>query len=193
VTHGDVAARSNRLSHLTQRDHELCDLLWEQRVMTTAQLTTVAFGDSIEVARHRLLTLHRLDVVSRFRPIRLRGEGSAPFHYVLGPAGALVLASVRATTVRSMGYRAEHMLALARSPRLAHLVGVNDILTSLTAAARRRGATLASWWSERQCAANWGAVVRPDACGRWREGGVDGPSPQRGWRPRSLTTRCSPR
>jgi hypothetical protein len=126
------------------------------------------------VAKHRLLILHRLGVLSRFRPLGLRGEGSFPYHYALGPAGAAVLASARATTVRALGYQAEDVLALAHSPRLAHIVGVNDVLAGLTTAARGRGATLAAWWSERQCAAHWGAVVRPDACGRWQEDGVDG-------------------
>jgi hypothetical protein len=169
-----AGSRWDLASHLTHRDQEICALLWEQRVMTTLQLAAVAFGGGIEVAKHRLLLLHRLGVLSRFRPLRLRGEGSSPYHYTLGPAGAAVLASARATTVRALGYQAEDMLALAHSPRLAHIVGVNDVLAGLTAAARRRGATLAAWWSERQCAAHWGAVVRPDACGRWQEDGVDG-------------------
>jgi Replication-relaxation len=142
--------------------------------MTTAQLATIAFGDSMEVARHRLLTLHRLGLISRFRPIRLHGEGSAPYHYTLGPAGAALLASARTTTVRALGYDPGDILALAHSPRLAHIVGVSDVLASLVSAARRRGASLAAWWSERRCTAHWGAVVRPDACGRWREDGVDG-------------------
>jgi len=93
---------------------------------------------------------------------------------VLGPAGATVLAAVRATTVRDLGYRVEDMLALVHSPRLAHIIGVNDVHASLVAAARGRGATLAAWWSERQCAVHWGAVVRPDAAGCWCEGGVAG-------------------
>lgn len=142
--------------------------------MTTVQLATVAFGGSREVAKHRLVILHRLGVVRRFRPFRCHGDGSAPYHYTLGPAGAAVLASVRATTVRDMGYDPSDMQALAHSPRLAHVVGVNDVLADLTAAARHRNASLAAWWSERRCTAHWGDVVRPDACGRWREGGVDG-------------------
>ena len=162
------------LTRLTERDHSVCGLVWEQRVMTTDQLATIAFGGSIEVAQHRLLVLHRLDVLRRFRPMCLRGEGSAPFHYTLGPAGAAVLAALRVTTVRALGYDPGDTLALAHSPRLAHILGVNDVLAGLSAAARNRGASLVEWWSERQCTAHWGAVVRPDACGRWREDWVDG-------------------
>ena len=65
-------------------------------------------------------------------------------------------------------------MGLAHSPRLGHIVGINDVLASLVDAARRRGASLATWYSERRCAEQWGDVVRPDACGRWREGGHDG-------------------
>jgi hypothetical protein len=174
VRSSTATARWKRLLQLTERDREVCGLLFEQRVMTTAQLTAVAYGGSVEVARHRLVVLQRLDVVSRFRPVMLRGEGSAPFHYVLGPAGAELLAAVRGTTVRRLGYRLEEMVGLAHSPRLGHIVGINDVLASLVEAARRRGARLASWYSERRCAEQWGDVVRPDACGLWREGGHGG-------------------
>jgi hypothetical protein len=173
VRPGIVAVRQERLSGLSSGDREVCELLWEQRVMTTVQLTVVAYGGRVEAARHRLVMLHRLDVVRRFRPPRLQGEGSAPFRYVLGPAGAELLAAERGTTVRRLGYRPDHMMALAHSPRLAHMLGVNDIHAGLMAAARARGATL-GWWSERQCLENGGGRwVRPDAVGRWCENGVD--------------------
>jgi Replication-relaxation len=177
VRQGIAATRQERLSGLNSSDRHVCELLWEQRVMTTVQLTTVAYDGRVEAARHRLVMLHRLDVVRRFRPPRLRDEGSAPFRYVLGPAGAEVLAHARGTTVRRLGYRIDHMMALAHSPRLAHMLGVNDVHASLMAAARARGTTL-GWWSERQCASasgggRWGALVHPDAVGRWCEDGVD--------------------
>src|SRR6266545_8056466 len=34
-------------------------------------------------------------------------------------------------------------------------------------------AALITWWSERQCTQRWGQVVRPDAYGRWRDGGLE--------------------
>ncbi|HWC38236.1 MAG TPA: replication-relaxation family protein [Acidimicrobiales bacterium] len=61
-------------------------LLFEQRVMTTAQLTAVAYGGRSS-RRHRLVVLERRDVDGRFRPTVLQGDGSAPLHYVLGPTG----------------------------------------------------------------------------------------------------------
>ncbi|MGH9005196.1 MAG: replication-relaxation family protein, partial [Acidimicrobiia bacterium] len=56
------------------------------------QLTDLAFPGT-DTAEHRLVILHRLGVVDRFRPHRR--HGSAPYHYVLGPAGAAVLAAER--------------------------------------------------------------------------------------------------
>jgi Replication-relaxation len=103
----------------------------------------------------------------------LRGEGSAPFHYTLGPAGAAVLAALRDTTIRALGYDPGDTLALAHSPRLAHILGVNVVLAGLSAAARNRGVSLAEWCPSGSAQPR-GAVVRPDACGRWREDGVDG-------------------
>ena len=32
---------------------------------------------------------------------------------------------------------------------------------------------MAEWWSERRCAAAYGAVVRPDGYGRWHEAGSE--------------------
>jgi hypothetical protein len=80
-----------RLAHLaarlTARDLWLCELLEEHRMLTTHQLTDLAFPN-LDTAQHRLAILHRLEVLERFRP--RRDTGSAPFHYVLGPAGARV-------------------------------------------------------------------------------------------------------
>ena len=62
---------------------------------------------------------------------------------------------------------------LAKSEHLGHLVGVNGFFTALVRSARQRtDATLATWWSERRCAAAWGEVVRPDGYGVWAEGGA---------------------
>ena len=59
---------------------------------------------------------------------------------------------------------------LAASQRLSHLVGANGFFTALLRSARRRpGCALEEWWSERRCGREWGAVVRPDGYGVWRE------------------------
>jgi Replication-relaxation len=160
-------------ARLTDRDRTTCQLLLDHRVMTSEQLGEVAFGGLMDRARHRLVTLRRLNVLAGFRPFRVRG--SAPYHYVLGEMGAVIIAAAREIDVRELGYRVDHGLNLAHSQRLNHLVGVNDLYAALVAAARRRrGAALTAWWSERRCAEYWGALVRPDAYGRWQEQGVDG-------------------
>jgi len=139
-------------------------------VLTTGQIRELAFG-SLNVAQHRLVALARLGVLERFRPVWIdRGGGSAPWHYVLGPAGAAVLAAERAITPSQLGYRRDRVLAIAHSQRLGHQVGVNGFFTALAARAHRHSdAALLAWWSERQCADRWGHVVRPDGYGSWRD------------------------
>lgn len=152
---------------LTQRDRSLCQLLWEHKVLTTNQVCQLAF-DSLNAAQHRLLILHHLRVIDRFRP--LRDVGSAPFHYVLDELGAAVVAAEQGVAVTELGFRHDKVLALAYNEHLPHLVGVNGFFCSLAQTARRRrDAALVEWWSERRCRSTWGALVRPDGFGRWRE------------------------
>ena len=154
---------------VTDRDRQLCRLLAEHRVLTIHQLTQLAFSNR-DTAQDRLTTLHRLGLVDRFRPHRT--PGSAPYHYVLGPLGAALLAAHHHPdpVPALVGYRRDRTLALAYSQRLAHLVGVNSFFCALTHTARHQnGAELERWWSEQTCAAHWGRLVRPDGYGRWRE------------------------
>jgi protein involved in plasmid replication-relaxation len=155
-------------SRVTDRDRALCRLLHEHRVLTTLQLADLAFP-SRNAAEHRLALLHRLGVVDRFRP--RRSPGSAPYHYVLGPLGAALLAAHTDQEPAGLGYRRDRSLALAHSQRLGHLVGVNGFFTALARAARQQApeAALEVWWSEQRCAAHWGRLVHPDGYGRWRE------------------------
>ncbi len=164
----DLALLAGRL---TDRDRELCRLLHEHRVLTTSQIQQLAFG-SLNVAQHRLLALARLGVLERFRPVWTHGGGSAPWHYVLGPAGAAVLAAERGTAPAQLGYRRDRVLAIAHSQRLSHQTGVNSFFCALAGHARRHpDSVLLAWWSERACADRWGHVVRPDGYGRWRDPG----------------------
>jgi Replication-relaxation len=143
-------------SRLTDRDRALCGLLYEHRVLTTLQLVDLAFP-SRNAAEHRLALLHRLGVVDRFRP--RHSPGSAPYHYVLGPLGAALLAAQTDQEPARFGYRRDRALALAHSQRLGHLVGVNGFFTALARAARQHEeeAALEVWWSEQRCAAHWGS------------------------------------
>ncbi|GAA1836354.1 replication-relaxation family protein [Actinomadura chokoriensis] len=151
---------------LTVRDRNLLALVWEHRVLTTGQLTRLFFP-SPERARQRLNHLYNHHALLRFRP--WTPVGSKPWHWVLGPAGAHVLAVEHGQTIAEFGYRQDTATAIAVSPRLAHQIGVNEFFTSLHVCARRRGGALEQWWSEHRCAALWGDLTRPDAFGRWTQ------------------------
>jgi len=155
---------------LTPRDRTLLHLLAEHRVLTVAHCAHLLYG-SQETARHRLVSLHRLKAVDRFRPLVDLGDGSAPYHYVLGEAGASVLAAELGVEPHQLGYRRDQTLAIAHHPSLAQLLAVNGFFASLAAAARTQpGAQLVAWWSATRCAKQWGKLVRPDGYGRWRCG-----------------------
>jgi hypothetical protein len=156
-------------ARLTARDRWLLELLHEHKVFTTSQITKLAFG-SISAATHRMLALWQLRAVERFRPFIV--AGSAPLHYVLGPAGAAVLAATRGQSAAEYGYRADQALAISHSRTLPHQLGVNDIFAALVAHARSHPhAALEAWWPEQRCTRAWGKIVRPDAYGRWHENG----------------------
>lgn len=155
---------------LTDHDRRLLRLVWMHEVLTTHQLLRAAF-DNDHTGRHRLVKLTRLGALDRFRP--RPPLGSAPWHYVLGEAGAAVLAHEDGVTLAEFGYRRGQALAIAYSQRLAHTVGVNGVFAALSGQARRsEGCRLDTWWTEARCKAMWGKHVRPDAYGRWTENGL---------------------
>ena len=159
-------------ARLTTRDLELTGLLHEHKVLTTDQIAMLLFGQP-SAARRRMLILHQLGVADRFRP--WARTGTAPWHYVLGLAGAAVLAAARDTTPTGLGYSRSRALAVAYSLQLAHLSGINTFFSVLAATARASGGTarLAAWWSEQRCAQQWHGLARPDAYGRWQDHGAD--------------------
>ena len=144
---GTVGDQLLRLaSRLTDRDREILRLVHHHRCFTTHQLTGIFF-DSHDRAEHRLRQLAQERALDRFRPRLGLGEGTAPYHYVLGPAGAAVLAAEQGIELRRLDppYRRDQPLQIAQ------------------------GAALMAWWPERKCHDHWGHVVRPDGYGRWRE------------------------
>ncbi len=154
-------------ARLTGRDRWLLRMLHEHRVLTTTQITQLAFGTT-RAAAIRLLNLYQHQAIDRFRPLAV--TGSAPWHFVLGPAGAQVLAAEDALTTSQLGYRRDRAMAIAVSPRLAHTTGTSAFFTALAAHARTAPrSALECWWGERRCAALWGDLARPDAYGRWHE------------------------
>ncbi|MFE5566601.1 replication-relaxation family protein [Amycolatopsis japonica] len=165
-TASSVEHQAMLASRLTARDKWLLALLHEHRVLTSFQIQDAAFP-SDRSARQRLLDLHHWRAVSRFQPFRQLG--SAPMHYVLGPAGAAVLAAEHGLEVKELGYRHDRAMGIAHNQRLAHTVGVNDFFTSLIARTRHSQASdaLTAWWSESRCARHFGDLVIPDGYGRW--------------------------
>jgi hypothetical protein len=155
----------------TPRDRWLLRMLAEHRVLTSIQIAQLAYG-APATARHRLIKLWRMRAIDRVQPFT--ATGSAPMHYVLGDAGAALLAAEYGLTAAEAGYRRDLALAIFTSPQLAHTTGTNGVMTALAAAARTsRGCALATWWPERRCAQQWGDLARPDAYGRWHEDGRD--------------------
>jgi len=163
--------------HLTARDRWLARVLHEHRVLTSTQLTRLAFG-STRTANQRLLQLHQWRVIDRFQPFL--DVGAAPMHYVLDLAGAAVLAAEDGLPPAEVGYRHDRAIGIGHSLRLAHTVGVNGLYTALVALARHTTNTghaagalgeraVTAWWPETRCARLWGDLARPDAYARWRE------------------------
>lgn len=165
--------RAALAARLTVRDRWIIRMLHEHRVLTSSQITALAFPSS-RSARQRLRELYCWSVLDRFQPFI--SLGTAPMHYVLAPAGAAVLAAEDGRSVKHLGYQHERALGIAHSLRLAHTIGVNDFFTALIAAARARcDPTLAlrAWWSETRCTRHFGDLTKPDAYGRWTAHGSE--------------------
>jgi Replication-relaxation len=175
----DEAALLAAPAHLTGRDRDLVRLVAVHRVLTTDQLCALGFGN-ITTARHRLSVLVRIGLLRRFRPHP--PEGSAPWHYVLGPVGAALLGTEDRDEHRwTPQTRADRQLGLERSPRLGHMTGRNWFFAALARHAREHGGQLAEWLNEADTAARCqqaavrsddrARLPRPDGAGTWAEDG----------------------
>ena len=154
---------------LTDRDRWLVALLAEHQVLTTSQITELAFP-SLDVAQRRLLKLAGLGVLDRFRWHTM--IGSQTWHYTLGQLGSHLVAAMRGVDPPRPAEHRRRIERLAANPRLGHLLGVNGLFTALAAHARTDpSATLAAWWSEQRCAQRYGELIRPDGYGRWTQAG----------------------
>jgi hypothetical protein len=155
------------LGRLTGRDRLLLDVLADHQVLTTSQITQLAFV-SLGTAQRRLHSLHELAVLDRFRwhvPI-----GSASWHYTLGIHGAALVAAAQGVDPPRPAELRRRLTRLATNPRLGHLLGVNGFFTTLAALARSHpDAALTHWWSEQRCAQHYGQLVRPDGYGAWTD------------------------
>lgn len=165
-------------ARLTDRDRRILALVSDHRVLTTEQLTVLAFGSRTR-AQHRLQELFEPDVLWRFRFPRAAG-GSYPWHYALGYTGARLIAAQKANRPPRPAEHAQHLERLVESPKLRHQLGVNDFFVSLAAYARLQnwptantfnGPGLDTWNSEASITAFHTNTVRPDGFGCWSEHG----------------------
>jgi hypothetical protein len=172
----DEAALLEASAHLTERDRWLVRLVGEHRVLTTGRLAALGFGN-ITTARHRLSELVRIGMLRRFRPHP--SAGSAPWHYVLGPVGALLLGIEDRDENKWAQARADRQLGLERSPRLGHMTGRNQFFVALAAHTREHGGELREWLNESLAVAHvvhgllaggiWDRLPHPDGAATWAE------------------------
>lgn len=164
---GVIADAIDAQRQTTDRDHQIISLLAQHHALTTEQITRIAF-DSPITATHRLALLTRRGVLARFR--RCQRPGSQSWRYSLGTLGAMMHAAEHGQPIPRASKVAERILALAQSPRLEHLLGINDFFTALIGHARQHdGCAVDAWWSERQTGQAVGEIVRPDGYGEWTE------------------------
>lgn len=160
----------------TPRDRWLLRMLTEHQVLTAPQICALAFT-GVRVANKRLVALTQLGLLDRFRLPRA-AHGNTPWHYLLGPGGAQLIAAERGITPTQLGYQRARQLAHAARPDLPHTTGCHDTLTALAARGRTPAAgQLAVWWSARSAATVWGDLIRPDAYALWQDpdcGGAPG-------------------
>ena len=158
------------LARLTGRDRALLELLAEHRVLATDHVAAWLFP-TIDTAQRRLVTLYRLGVLNRFRIPQLDGAITS-WRYTLGPLGAAVLAAMRGTTAPQPAVVHRRTLRLAAHPELAHLLGINNLLSQLAAHSRTQAhPPLALCWGERRATDACGALARPDALLLWGQPG----------------------
>lgn len=160
-----LVALAGRLGDL---DRQVCRLLADHQVLTTS-LLALLLDMPPRTLQQRLTTLTALRVVDRFRPHQPMGAGSAPYHYLLGEAGAAILTADG--DLRGLGWDRARLLGLAHANgRLPHLLGVNTLLAQLTHTARQEpGVRLVCWWPAHRCHTRWGRLIGPDAYARWRD------------------------
>jgi hypothetical protein len=155
------------LKELTRRDLLLLKVLHEHQVLTADQIARLSFP-SLDRAQQRLRQLADRGVLDRFRAgIR---PGSQSWRYTLGPIGAAIIAAERGRPAPRPAAHAERVLRLARSPRLEHLLGVNEFFIALAHHARHDPSLSLRWWlNEHRATDLCTGLARPDGFGTWSE------------------------
>jgi hypothetical protein len=162
---------------LSDRDRLLLAWLAEHYVLSTEQVAAALFP-SKRAAQERLTTLYRIGAVSRFAFVRSDTD-SGSYRYTLGPLGVLLHPGAYTDpdnpAAKPPRTHLERRARILRSPRLAHLAGVNQFFVDLHAHARGSAGTaeLVRWWSEQHATAAFRTAlsqIRPDGHGIWRTG-----------------------
>jgi len=152
------------IHRIQERDVQILLDLHEHRVLTTQQIAELHFP-SYHVGWKRLHMLEQLGLVRHFQPAFW--HGSAPYHFVLDEPGALLVAVRLDTDLKSLGWKPDDAIRIARSQAREHLVEVNRFFTRLTWRCRTSGiATLTEWVGERRAGRGWGVGIQPDGVGR---------------------------
>lgn len=151
-------------SHLTERDRWIARDCFEFRVLTSSQITRLHFTGT-RTASARLNVLYRLRVLDRFRPSLPMGEGTAPYHWILDEAGALIVADHLNVERSKLGWQHSVAASVATSQKLAHHVEVNEFFTRLAVQANRAGGALSEWYGERTCHHLFAGIVVADGYG----------------------------
>jgi hypothetical protein len=149
-------------ARLTIRDRRIALDCFEHRVLTTEQLGRLHF-DKQRRARRRLAILHQQRVLDRFRPPWQQRQGSTQSHWVLDEVGAHLVADDLGIDRPDLHWRHAEALAIAGSPKLAHQIAVNELITRLAVEARTGGGSLSEWYGERTTRRLLGGQVIPDA------------------------------
>jgi hypothetical protein len=130
--------------HLTERDREIADVLLEQQVLTTDQLTLLFFS-SRRRAQDRLLFLYRHRVVDRFYPPAPFGLGKPQAHWLLDEAGAILVAARLGVERKKLGWQRRD--DWGSHPQLAHRLETNRFVTDLIAATLPDPTLGVTWWT----------------------------------------------
>jgi hypothetical protein len=146
---------------LTKRDQDICQDLFDHRVLNSIHLRQLYFTHP-RIASRRLKLLWERRLLDRFQP--KADTGSAPFHYVLDELGAHVIASTRGLDIKKVRDRIRDDALLFTRWTFAHRMELNDFFCTLTWATRRSAECrrLSTWWSEGRCVAEWDGLIRPD-------------------------------
>lgn len=151
-------------SHLTERDRRIAIDCFEHRVLTTSQIKRLYFGGT-RSATARLDLLYSLRLLDRFRPSLPRGEGTAPYHWILDEGGALLVADHRGMDRAELGWQHSVAVGVANSQKLAHHVEANEFFVRVAVDTDAEAGTLSEWYGEKTCHHMFSGSVVADGYG----------------------------